>query len=48
MEDNNCRFHFQDEAAWRSHLEKEGYVVISNWIPREECAKYVEDFWDIM
>ena len=32
--ENNCRFPFEDEKGWRTHLDTQGYVVIANWVPR--------------
>lgn len=29
-------------------MSEQGFVVISNWLGKEECAKYVDDFWEIM
>ena len=44
----NYRFPFEDEKGWKEHLEREGFVVIANWIPKADCEKYVQDFWGIM
>lgn len=46
--ENNCRFPFEDEKGWRTHLDTQGYVVIANWVSREVCEQYVQDFWGIM
>jgi hypothetical protein len=37
----NYRFGIKEEAAWRHHLDEEGFVVIKDWVEREECAERV-------
>ena len=44
----NYRFAFEDEQAWRGHLQSEGFVVIANYIPKADCDRYVQDFWGVM
>ena len=48
QKEESYRFKFEDEAGWRKHLEDQGFVVIAEWIPREDCREYVQQFWGIM
>lgn len=31
------RVPFGEQKIWREHLEREGFVVIANYLPQKEC-----------
>lgn len=35
------RIAYEDKAKWRQHLQEHGFVVIKNYIPKDQCEKYV-------
>lgn len=45
---NDYRIPFSEDTAWKKYLKENGFVVISEYLPREECEKAVDRFWDTM
>lgn len=48
FEPNSYRIPFSQPQEWKKYLETNGFVVIANYVPREKCAEFVDQFWGIM
>ena len=45
---NDYRIPYVETERWKDYLKQYGFVVVSGYLPREECAQYIDKFWRIM
>lgn len=48
FEPKSYRIPFDQVQKWKAYLEDNGFVVIANYLSRQSCDKFVDEFWGIM
>lgn len=45
---DDYRIPFAEAERWKAYLKKHGFVVVSDYLQRQECEHYVGRFWTVM